>query len=496
VADIGNAQEVAFTSSGGLGESETAGLVMNIIPKTGGNSVHGAAYYSGTGKNLQADNGLGSPLTDVYDVNGSVGGPIRRDRIWYFINGRKQASTRIIPGVFYNNNAGNPDAWLYDPDRSRPEYTDRIWENLSARVTWQITPRNKVGVFWDEQVVCRTCNGTTIGITDPRLAPEAGGLSQYKPLRVQQATWSSPMTSRLLLDAGLGTTYYGWGNFEREPNPTRNLIRVTESCASGCANNGGVAGITYRSQDFADNYTGAYTWRASASYITGAHSMKVGYLGTYFKDDRTWFTNDQNLAYQFNNGVPNRLTELISPWVNNARASWDAIYAQEQWTHRRLTLQGALRFDVARSWYPEQQIGPSRFLPTPIVFPETKGVDSYKDVSPRFGVAYDVFGNGRTALKLNVGKYLEGVGTSGNYANANPTLRMPSTVGPFNTQGITRSWTDSNGNFVPDCNLTDPAAQNLSASGGDVCGLQPSSGGSRSSWVPRLRSPSSARPVS
>src|SRR5262245_64834908 len=100
--------------------------------------------------------------------------------------------------------------------------------------------------------------------------------------------------------------------------------------------------------------------------------MKVAYLGTDFKDDRTWYTNDQNLAYQFNNGVPNRLTELISPWVNNARASWDAVFAQEQWTHGRLTVQGALRLDVARSWYPEQQVGPSRFLPTPIVFPETR----------------------------------------------------------------------------------------------------------------------------
>ena len=177
VADIGNAQEVAFTTSGSLGEAETAGLVMNIVPKTGGNAVHGAVYFSGSGENLQADNGTGSPINDIYDLNGSVGGPIMKDRIWYFVNGRTQGSTRTIPGVFYNHNAGDPDAWLYAPDASRPEYTDRTWENLSGRVTWQVTPRNKVGGFWDEQVVCRSCEGTTIGITDPRLAPEAGALS-------------------------------------------------------------------------------------------------------------------------------------------------------------------------------------------------------------------------------------------------------------------------------------------------------------------------------
>ena len=97
-----------------------------------------------------------------------------------------------------------------------------------------------------------------------------------------------------------------------------------------------------------------------------------------------------------------------------------AFFVQEQWTFRRLTLQGALRFDRASSWFPEQQAGPSRFLPTAIIFPETKGVDSYKDLTPRMGVAYDVFGNGKTALKLNVGKYLEGVAVQLNYINPNP----------------------------------------------------------------------------
>src|SRR6185295_17532487 len=297
---------------------------------------------------------------------------------------------RTIANIFYNQNAGDPTKWTYSPDFSQPQFTDRTWENGSARVTWQATPRNKIGGFWDEQVVCRACEGTTYGITDPaRMSPEAGGLSQYKPLRVTQLTWSSPATSRLLLDAGFGTTYYGWGNFKRNPNPTHDLIRVTEQCAPGCAANGNIPGLAYRSQDYASDYTGAYTWKTSASYVTGATSLKIGYLGTLFTDDRTWFTNSQNLTYRFNNGVPNQLTQSISPWVNNARAAWHAVYAQSQWTRGRLTLQGALRFDRASSWFPEQQEGPSRFLPTAIHFDETKGVDSYKDISPRFGLAYD-----------------------------------------------------------------------------------------------------------
>ena len=168
--------------------------------------------------------------------------------------------------------------------------------------------------------------------------------------------------------------------------------------------------------------------------------------------------------------MPNQLTESISPWVNNARASWDGVFAQAQWTRERLTLQGAVRFDRARSWFPAQQEGPSRFLPAAILIPETSGVDSYKDVTPRAGLVFDVFGTGKTALKMTLGKYLEGVGVSGNYANTNPTLRLPQTTSTFGTAGVTRSWTDANGNFVPDCDLVNPAAQDRRAAGGDLCG--------------------------
>src|SRR6267142_860384 len=193
IADVGNAQEVTFTTAGGLGESETAGLVMSVVPKTGGNRTSGALFMSFTGRKLSGDNfndalraaGLAAPtpLSNVYDVNGSFGGPIKQDKVWYFLNARTQGSTKVIANVYYNQNAGDQTQWLYSPDLSRPAYNDRTSENVSGRVTWQISTRNKVGAFWDEQANCRTCTGLTTGITDPpRVAPEARGLSQTKPL--------------------------------------------------------------------------------------------------------------------------------------------------------------------------------------------------------------------------------------------------------------------------------------------------------------------------
>jgi len=482
IADVGNAQEVTFITSGGLGETETAGLTMNIVPRTGGNRLTGSLFFSATGQNLQANNltqdlinagaSVPTPLQKVYDLNGAVGGPIKQDKIWYYINARTQGSTRLISGIFANANAGDASKWLYVADPNNQMYSDRTWENISGRITWQVTPRNKFGAFWDEQATCRKCTGATTGITDPaRVTPEGTGVGATKPLRVPQATWTSPVTSRLLLDAGFGGVYYGWGNMERDPNPTANLVRVSEQCAAGCAGNGGIPGLVYRSQDFGTNFTGSYNWKGNVSYVTGANSFKVGYQGTYMTDDRTWSTNTQNMTFRLNNGQPNQLTESISPWINNARAGWHAFFVQDQYTRGRVTLQGALRFDRSSSWFPEQKEGPSRFLPNAITIPATDGVNAYKDFTPRVGAAWDVFGNGKTAVKANLGKYLEGVGVQLNYANSNPTLRMPQTTGPFGTSGVTRNWTDANNNFVPDCNLSNPAAQSPATTGSvDTCG--------------------------
>jgi Carboxypeptidase regulatory-like domain len=479
MADVGNAQEVTFTTSGGLGEAETAGLVMNIVPKTGGNAVSGSLYFSGTGEKLQGDNftqalrdaGLAAatPLSKVYDLNGAFGGPIKKDRVWFYVGARTQGSTRVIANVFYNLNAGDPTKWTYSPDTNRQAFSDRTWESVNGRATWQATPRNKISAFWDEQAACRKCEGMTQGITDPtRVSPEAIGVGPNKPLRVPQATWSSPATNRLLLDVGFGGTYYQYGHLEREPNPTRDLIRVSEQCANGCAANGNIPGLVYRSQDWIVAHQGSYSWRASASYVTGAQSLKIGYQGTLLVDNQTWFSNNQNLAYRLNNGVPNQLTMYISPYQRDSRAGFTALYAQEQWTVGHLTLQGAVRFDKARSWFPAQQEGPTRFLPEAITFAETTGVDSYKDITPRVGAAYDLFGNGKTALKVNIGKYLEGVGIQLNYANPNPTVRLPGAGFP---RTVTRTWTDANGNFAADCNLLNPNTQDLRSAGSDFCGV-------------------------
>jgi hypothetical protein len=481
LADIGNAQEVTMTTSGGLGESETAGLTMNIVPRQGGNSLSGLFFVSGFSEGMQSDNYTPelvargaiqpTPLTRVYDVNLAMGGPIVRDRLWYYMSGRVQGSRQNILNTFYNQNAGNASVWTYVPDLSRPAFYDRTWENYTPRITWQASDRNKISFSWDEQYVCRKCSGTASfsGSPAPNTSPEADGKGEFSPQRVQSGRWTSPLTNRLLLEAGFGTTYYQWAGKENDPNPTRDLVRVVGLNTPVIPGSAPVT-VTYRSQNWYENYTRGTNWAAAANYVTGSHSLKIGYQGNHWRDDRAMFANTTSTAYTFLAGVPNSITMYANGYQVNARARQDSLYVQDQWTIDRLTLQGALRYDHPWSYFPATTEPASRFFPG-ASFEKADGVTGYNDITPRFGVAYDVFGNGRTAFKVNLGKYLQGASVSNLAYGSNPVLRTPAGTGTFGgifPPSMTRTWQDDDADFVPDCDLTAPGAQGTQTAPGGV----------------------------
>jgi hypothetical protein len=518
IPDMQNTAEITFTISGNLGEAETGGPSMTVVPKSGSNALNGSFFISGLNDSMQGTNFdaqqlsvLAAPAKSLLlrDYQVSVGGPIKKDRMWYFFNHRRVDFADAQPGIFANKNAGDPTKFSYVPDFSRQGRIDQKRKIFALRLTMQLTPKNKLSLFWDEQPQCSGAaypgtedsgcmsnkDGWIYGGSQANgffgagpNSPETGDYASTHQ-KVQQVKYTAPTTNKLLLEAGFGTYISQWGYTERPGNPTKDLVRAQEAQAQifdrsgnrvptscdGCLTVGG--NLKYRSSNWPTGYIFAHTWNAAASYVTGAHNMKFGYQGAFHRDDDNLFptiSNTSLMQLQFNtpcsaapcptSPIATGITLQSGVFTRKVRTQYYAFYAQEQWTKDRLTLQGALRFDHAWSSFPEQQIGPSVTIPSAIVLPAQQGIKGYDDLSPRIGMAYDVFGNGKTSLKANVGRYLHPASNQGRYINANPS-ELISTI-------TTRPWTDNNGNYQVDCDVLNGQPQSPTTTGSiDTCGV-------------------------
>jgi hypothetical protein len=215
-------------------------------------------------------------------------------------------------------------------------------------------------------------------------------------------------------------------------------------------------GLNYRATASSRSAKGDISYgRSTLSYITGAHAFKVGfsYGGGYLEDIN--FNPDAPILFRLNNGVPNRITLFANELNETVNLDADhGMFVQDRWTFNRLTLTAGMRYDYMHISYPETRVGPSVFAPNRnIVIPKTEGVH-WHDLTPRFGLAYDVFGDGKTAVKVSYNRYLGATSLGSSQAELTGDL----SPALFLVLSTTRSWTDANRNFVPDCDLTNPAA--------------------------------------
>ena len=332
-----------------------------------------------------------------------------------------------------NNNAGNPSAWTYVPDDSVKGLYSLTQESVNLRLTWQANPKNKFSGFYDNQWRC-WCKRTLTSIS-----PESASTYNFPIENMASFSWSSPLTSRLLVDASLSTS--GERFAVQKPavgDPFRTLIPVTEQ-STGLLYRG--VGTAVATQPFIANTTSPSNAQASLTFVTGTHALKFGFNDTWGGRHATYDSPaDVGLTYRFNTvgGVttPNLITEYATPYSNseNLRANL-GIFAQDKWTRKRLTLNLGVRFDYFNDYFPESSLGPGPLVPTRnLTFPEADFV-SWKDLSPRLGAAYDLFGNGKTAVKVSLNKYMVAQGLQGTYGDqADPIGRLPNM--------ITRSWND------------------------------------------------------
>jgi hypothetical protein len=422
ISNDASAQEVVYEMSGMSAEYAVGGFRMNIVPKEGGNTFRGGFMGTWTtngltSSNLNADlkarGALSAPRIDrAWDVSPSLGGPIKENKLWFFFTYRNWGSDGNYPNIFYDS----------DPKREA-ENPNRLWD-ANLRLTTQVSERNKLAVYYDRQG-----RSQPFRFVSNLQSPEAGVGQDYPSMYVTQARWTTPVTNKLLFEAGV--SYYN-ERYILHPTPaypgdgTLPHFEITTGLYTRAPPvAGGTLGPNY------DNRSAYKQFMTSLQYVTGSHTTKIGFTN-YWGQVRL-LRADWPLTLRYNNGVPFQVTIYALPQDQTTRLNYDmGVYAQHNWTLKRFTLTGGLRLDVVNDQLDAQTAAAGTYVPAR-TYPEIDDQPNWKDVSPRFGVAWDVFGNGKTAVKGSVSRYLRE--NIGGYAGQ---------VNPLAVTSDTRTWNDAN----------------------------------------------------
>jgi Carboxypeptidase regulatory-like domain len=463
ITDSGVIEEMQLETTGIGAESGSGSTSLNAIPKSGGNTFRGTVdgYFSNgvmQGNNLNEYlEGFGintaAEVDNIYRIGGQVGGPIMRDKIWFFgaiarwgsrvrqpgayfnaLQGAALSPTQPTATLFYPGQPGTPYANMA-PDTSRPAASFDWFRNHSLRMTWQATPRNRIAFFGDIQKSCRCTTGPFTGANS--IESERGW--DWYPSGVVQGTWTMPVTSRLLLEAGASWQVANWVNFA-ETGVTRDDRSILETATN--YRYGATIALTAPTAR-----TGRSAQRFSMSYVTGSHNIKVGISDEQgFNDESRQFNHRDGLNYDFLNGRPLRIQYLAAPYFQQERQNHEiGLYAQDAWRLQRLTVNVGLRWDYITMGYPEADLPAGPYTPARHV-DALSGVPEWSDINPRGGVVYDLFGNARTAVKASIGRFNQ-------LSRSDMTRRFH----PFSSSvnNAFRNWTDLDGDYIPDCNLSD-----------------------------------------
>jgi hypothetical protein len=413
-------EEVTFTTGAESAEMQSGGLRINSTPKDGGNTFSGSFFAYGAGSSLQWDNrsdavkaaNIAVPeIAYTYQVNPSFGGPIVRNRLWfYFTYKYEDFKTYVASSRFAD---GSPAF-----RQSMGSYTG------VGRLTWQASERDKIRFYVDRQFNGEYYNGfNTLPNTTPEASTDAFGRGW-----VTQAKWTQTTTSRLLLEAGL--TYYNQPyeqNYRPEVGP-RDLAQLEQTTGRLSV----AAGNTIPPYT---SWTKSYSGMAAASYVTGSHAFKTGMTMQWGTNSRTFSSNAQVNTLVFNNNNPIAVAVSNGPTTAQQKVKRDiGLYAQDQWTIQRLTLNFGGRFDHFNAEVPAQAAAAGPWIQARD-FAAIENVPNWNDWSVRLAAAYDLFGNGKTALKGNASKYLASQ-AAGYAANFNGMT--------YSTQN--RAWVDFDGN--------------------------------------------------
>ncbi len=428
-------QEMTYQTAGAGADVSQGGVRVNIVPRDGGNRFSGSFFGAWNDGAWQSDNltddlrARGLRVTDkidkVWDFNFAQGGPIFRDKLWFFASARHWGVHAPIADTFHVPQGSTFSDCQSGRVACEQGIDDQQIKSAMARLTWQISPRNKLAVFYDEIDKYRG-HGMGAG-TDATTASQVWTSPIYNDGGIK---WTSTMSNRLLTEIGFVFNYEEYvivnqqginkerGTPEWYAGASRNDITLSQLRAGIGGAQGG-------------RYPDRYNLLGSASYVTGAHNFKAGYQWSWGPYENTRDTN-ADLQQRYQNGVPFQVLVYNTPLRYKDELLADlGLYAQDTWTLKRLTVNGGIRFEYLKAQVSKQESAAGRFIGArafnPILMPV------WKDWAPRFGVVYDLFGNAKTAVKFGMNRY-----------NETRTTFFANRYNPLQSLSQTLSWTDLN----------------------------------------------------
>jgi len=434
----GTVQEYAFEVSGNSAERESGGVRINLIPKEGGNRYSGSFFASGSAHRLQSSNmtdalravGLrdADKTKELWTVNPSFGGPLAENRLWFYGGFSRSVNTQYKNGMYYNTDVA---AWKPVFDFSKQAYGGDQINDSSLRITWQAAPKHKIGFSYDANRLCQCpyrvglAGGTVLN------TPEAGR-KNARPSDFYLANWTSPLSSRILVDVAGARSYQRTTPTDFVPSLAP---RITEAST----------GVSYRSwaganSGFTEDMVNTFV-KGSVAYVTGSHAAKIGMMFENVLTNQVFY-NFMDMSFATLNYRPTSVTYYSSPYPNVSGMHQLGLYAQDQWTRKRATLNLGLRYDNYVQDYPDIHLPATTYVPAARDFPGDTLVH-WRDLSPRLGMAYDLRGDAKTAIRFSLNRYL---------------LRSNLILNPARQNtSVTRQWTDPNGDFIIQGDPLNPA---------------------------------------
>jgi hypothetical protein len=403
--DAGN-QEMVYQTGGGVADTPTGGLRINLVPKEGGNQFHGSAFVGYESTSLQSNNltsflqthGVGAvDKIGLYrDLNFTQGGPIKKDKLWFFSSARFFTVNKPIANSFYVP-SGQTYAQCKSGAVSCTQGVDgQTIDSVLLRLTWQMTPRNKLSAYADR--LFKTRDRAMNPGDDPATASVVWNSPVYM---VSTLKWTSTVTNRLLVQAGFSSNVERYNNLYQ---PGIEKPYGSPEWYAGARHSDAVLGTTSNAS-LAEygSYPDRHNIQGSVSYLKGKHDLKFGIQDSWGVYNQTLRAN-ADLYQNYLNSVPSSVTVLATParWQDRLNANF-GMYAQDAWHLGRVTLTYAGRWEYIREQVTGEPAQRGRFANIPAYgdfHPPT-----WKDFSPRVGVAYDLAGNGKTVFRAGFSKF-------------------------------------------------------------------------------------------